>query len=416
VWTDTAGYVDPDTGVPLPTWGEAMSIRARQTRRGRVYDVRLRGLDGNEVSRTFTTKRAAILWEAEQRAAKLRGGWVDPQKAATITLEQLAGDWLEANPAKRESSLAREEIALKRHILPALGGRKVATIKPADVQGVVNGWKAAMAPSTVARTYSVLRAVLNLAVDRELLLRSPARGTRLPSVAAPQRRLPTLEDVVALAEAHPDEYEPMVWLGAVLGLRWGEVAGLRVGRVDVLRRTLTVAESLSRGRKGRSTVTAPKSEAGRRTLTVPAELATMLGDHLAARGLTGADADSYVFVAPQGGPLRHSNWLRRVWQPACVTAGLGRMVTVEGRRTKRYEGPGLHDLRRVNATALVAEGVDVKTAQARLGHSNPRLTLAIYAQSTEAADKAAADAMGARFLGARDERGMAGRSRDGRSA
>jgi integrase len=255
-----------------------------------------------------------------------------------------AGDWLEANPAKRESSLAREEIALIRHILPALGDRKVATIKPTDVQGVVDGWKAAMAPSTVARTYSVLRAVLNLAIDRELLLRSPARGTRLPCVAAPQRRLPSLADLVALAEAHPDDYEPM-WLGAVLGLRWGEVAGLRGGRVDVLRRTLTVAESLSRGRTGRSTVTAPKSEAGRRTLTVPAELATMLGDHLAARGLTGADADSYVFVAPQGGPLRHSNWLRRVWQPACVTAGLGRMVTVEGRRSKRHEGPGFHDLR-----------------------------------------------------------------------
>jgi integrase len=314
----------------------------------------------------------------------------------------------------RDAYLA--EIALKRHVLPALGDRKVATIRPADVQRIVNDWKATMAPSTVARTYSVLRAVLNLAVDRELLLRSPARGTRLPSVATPRHRLPTPEEVVALAAAHPDQYEPMVWLGVVLGLRCGEVAGLRVGRVDVLRRTLTVAEGVSRGRKGRSAVAAPKSEAGRRTLAVPAELAAMLGDHLAARGLTGADAEALVFVAPEGGPLRYSNWLRRVWQPACVGAGLGRMVEVEGRRTKRYEGPGFHDLRRVNATALVAEGVDVKTAQARLGHSNPRLTLAIYAQSTEAADKAAADAMGARFLGARDERGMAGRSRDGRSA
>jgi hypothetical protein len=96
----------------------------------------------------------------------------------------------------------------------------------------------------------------------------------------------------------------------------------------------------------------------------------------------------------RAGPLRHSNWLRRVWQPACVTAGLGRMVTVEGRRSKRYEGPGFHDLRRVNATALVGEGVAVKTPQVRRGHSNPRLTLALYAQSTEAADKAAAGALG----------------------
>jgi integrase len=271
-----------------------------------------------------------------------------------------------------------------------------------------------MAPSTVARTYSVLRAVLNLAIDRELLLRSPARGTRLPCAAAPQRRLPSLADLVALAVAHPDDYEPM-WLGAVLGRRWGEVAGLRGGRVEVLRRTLTVAESLSRGRTGRSTVTAPKSEAGRRTLTVPAELATRLGDHLAARGLTGAHADSYVFVAPQGGPLRHSNWLRQVWQPPCVTAGLGRVVTVEGRRSKRYEGPGFHDLRRVNATALAAEGVDVKTPQVRLGHSNPSANAGALRAVDGGGGQGGGRCPGARFLGARDERGVAGRSRDGRS-
>jgi hypothetical protein len=73
---------------------------------------------------------------------------------------------------------------------------------------------------------------------------------------------------------------------------------------------------------------------------------------------------------------------------------------------------------RANATALVAEGVDLKTAQARLGHSNPRLTLGLYAQATEAADRAAADRLGVWFLGDDDQadgetRGMdAGSPRD----
>ena len=53
--------------------------------------------------------------------------------------------------------------------------------------------------------------------------------------------------------------------------------------------------------------------------------------------------------------------------------------------------------------ALVAEGVDLKTAQARLGHSNPRLTLGLYAQATEAADRSAADRLGSWFLGADDQ-------------
>lgn len=62
-----------------------------------------------------------------------------------------------------------------------------------------------------------------------------------------------------------------------------------------------------------------------------------------------------------------------------------------------YEGLTFHDLRRANATALVQAGVDLKTAQARLGHSDPRLTLGIYAQTTTAADEGAAEALGAHF-------------------
>ncbi len=62
-------------------------------------------------------------------------------------------------------------------------------------------------------------------------------------------------------------------------------------------------------------------------------------------------------------------------------------------------GAGFHDLRRANATALVAAGVDIKTAQSRLGHSDPRLTLAAYARAVPEADRAAAELLGARFFG-----------------
>jgi integrase len=52
----------------------------------------------------------------------------------------------------------------------------------------------------------------------------------------------------------------------------------------------------------------------------------------------------------------------------------------------------------MNATGLVAEGVDIKTAQHRLGHSDPRLTLGIYAQVTTEGDRDAADRLAKRFL------------------
>jgi integrase len=170
----------------------------------------------------------------------------------------------------------------------------------------------------------------------------------------------------------------------MLGMRWGEVAGLRVRHVDFLAGTVAVAEQLTRGEHGRVLVGPPKSEAGRRVLAAPRALLDMLAAHFARRGLTGADGDAFVFVSPEGGLLRYSNWRRRVWLPACARAGLN--------------GLTFHDLRRAAATALVLEHVDMKTAQTVLGHSDPRLTLGLYAQSSSGAGRDAADRIGARFL------------------
>jgi integrase len=90
-----------------------------------------------------------------------------------------------------------------------------------------------------------------------------------------------------------------------------------------------------------------------------------------------------------------------------VAAGLGRLTTDKATGRKRYVGLGFHDLRRANATGLVADGVDIKTAQVLLGHSNPQLTLGLYAQAVVSMGEAAAEAMAARFLPpARDERAM----------
>ncbi len=105
--------------------------------------------------------------------------------------------------------------------------------------------------------------------------------------------------------------------------------------------------------------------------------------------------------------LRYSNWLRRQWYPAAVAAGVGAMVEDEQTGRTRYEGLGFHDLRRANATGLVAAGVDVKTAQAVLGHTDARVTLELYAQVVTEQHRKAADAMGARFVGGAP-RGIAG--------
>jgi integrase len=360
-----------------------LSIHSRSTSKGRVHEVRLRGPDGREVSRTFRTKREATEYEASQRTAKTRGAWVDP-RGANVTFAEVSGEWLKSNLAKRPSTRARDASALRVHVLPSLGHRRIGSLTPSDVRALVADWSARMAPRTVRRTYGALRAVVNYAVQNDLIGRSPCRGIKLPAIEPASVTILDPDDLVRLAHSMAGEFAPMVWLGAVLGLRWGEVAGLRVGRVDLLRRTITVAEQVTRGAGGVGFVSPPKSAAGRRTLSIPVELANLLSKHLSELGLTGATSNALLFAGSSGRPLDYSNWRRRVWVPAVERAGLGSL--------------GFHDLRRTNATAMVLEGVDVKTAQARLGHSDPRLTLAVYAQATGEGDRSAAQKLGARLM------------------
>ncbi len=99
--------------------------------------------------------------------------------------------------------------------------------------------------------------------------------------------------VVALADATDVDSRAMIYLGGVMGMRWSEIAGLRVGRLDLLARTLTVAETVA-ATGGFADV---RTSSSRRTLPISPFLVEMLAEHLARRGLTRSDADQLVFVA-----------------------------------------------------------------------------------------------------------------------
>lgn len=373
-----------------------MSIHLRWTKDGaRRYDVRLRDPSGRVYTRTFRTRRETEAFESDQRASRRRGLWLDPRQAEE-PLQAVAERWLDSNPAKRPSSRARDESALRTHILPALGDRSIGSLTPSDIQQCVNEWSQRLAPRSVRRVYQTLSAVLNAAVLDDRIARSPGRGIRLPAIQPTDRPVLTADQLADLADALGPDYGLMVHLGAVLGLRWGECAGIRVGRIDFDRATITITEQVTRGTGGRSAIGPPKSQAARRTLAAPSVLMVLLTNHLERRGLKTRDTDAFVFASSDGEHLDYSNWLHRIWYPARQQAGV--------------DWAQFHDLRRANATGLVLEGVDLKTAQTRLGHTDPRLTLGIYAQASTEADRQAAERLGDRFLPRRDNdsgRGLA---------
>jgi len=123
-----------------------------------------------------------------------------------------------------------------------------------------------------------------------------------------------------------------------------------------------------------------KSKAARRLLGMPDQLAAMLAEHLAQRGLTAADGEALVFASPKGGPLRYQNFMRRVWRPAVATAGL--------------ESVTAHDLRHTAATYLDAVGAPEQLIRRRLGHGSSDVTRRVYVHVLDDTDRAVTHALG----------------------
>ncbi len=344
------------------------------------YDVRTR-IDGRVVTRTFKKRKDADNYSNTIEADKLRGVVIDPRRSR-VTVTDLSKAWLASNPTKRPDTRATDDSHLRAHLIPAIGQQRISSVTPGQLQDLVNELSGRLAPKTVGRIYGVARAMFAYAVATDRLARSPCRGVKLPRVEVRARKVPSPEEVGGVAEATPAQYRAMVYLGADLGLRFSEVAGLRLGSLDLPGQALSIVETVTRDSKGSPVIGPPKSKASRRTVAVPTPLAAVLQDHVRSQALEGPGA--LLFTDSGGGPLRYANWRNRVWLPAC--------------RSAKVPGLGFHDLRRASATALVLDGVDLRTAGARLGHSDSRLTLELYAQVVADADRAAADSLGDRFM------------------
>lgn len=371
-------------------------IKRRETKtKGTDWHVRTR-VNGQPRRATFATKSAAARWLTEQDSGRFTGLGGDPRHRK-ITVEELAERWLASNPNKRPNTICTDSAALNR-ILPALKGRKIGGIEPHHVQALVNSWSD-LQGRTIKRYYGVLRALFELAVKNDWLPRTPCRGINLPRTERPKHYQLAPSAIQAIAQEMPEQYEPMIWLAAIRGLRWEEVAALRVGSFDFDASTLTVCETVIRDSQGRSLLSSPKSEASARVLHVPGSLLARVRRHMAAQGLTANDQASFLFTDAEGGLLRYSNWRNRVWIPACERAG--------------HPKAGFHGLRRATATALVQSGADPKVAQEVLGHSDSRLTLDIYAQSLPDTHRRAAEATASHIFprGARQKRATSGRKR-----
>lgn len=319
---------------------------------------------GRRHSRTFDLKRDARSWKAAQIANLNRGDWVDPKRGRQL-FAAFAQEMMELRRNLRSSTRDRDESYLRNHVLPAFGSWPVARIQPSDVETWVRllEREASLRPRTVRECHRILSSILRDAVERGLRKDNPCRSGRrakyLPRIEHVERQYRNAEEIEALARAMDPRFSALVYVGAYLGLRWGELAGLKRDNLDMLRRQVKVVGSLERTGGGFRYVEETKTMSSRRTLPMTSFITDQVAAHLA----TAPDSE-YVFPAPKGGFLYYQGFRRRFWNPAVERAGVGPFTP--------------HGLRHTCAALMIAQGANPITVQRRLGHKDIAITLRFY--------------------------------------
>jgi integrase len=262
-----------------------------------------------------------------------------------------------------------------------LGGVRLKELNALHVTNALKRLEGDEVSASMRRHASVtLRAARSYAVELKLIPHNPALAVPLPTKPRHKSQGLTPEQVAAFVEAaRGDRLYAMYLLAIDGGLREGELLGLTWKDVDTVRGTVTVNKALEEV-GGALTVKGTKNRSSERTVCLSQATVAALKAHreaMEAENHYGPDAT--VFCGSRRGQhLRKSDIFRHSFAP----------ILKKARVKFRF-----HDLRHASATLLLAGGVDIKTVQARLGHSAAAVTLDIYASAVDRGQQKAADTM-----------------------
>jgi integrase len=309
---------------------------------------------------------------------------------ANLTVERYLTAWL-ADSVKgtvSRATYAGYKRDVHHHIIPEFGRRKLKELTPGNIRRLYRKMaEKGLKDRSIEYVHTTLHKSLKAAVVDGLINHNPTDGVkplRTLTGAARESKALSHYQVKALLEAASDNrFEALYVVAIHTGLRRGELLGLRWTDVDLDAGTLQVRRSLDVD----GTFKTPKNRAARRTLKLTPRALDALKTHKvrqnAERLHTGSlwQDGSLVFPNAVGKPMNAGNLYRREFQPLLKSAGLA------------DEGFTIHSLRHTFATALAEKGVHPSTAQKMLGHSDIRMTLAIYTHATDDMQDAATAAL-----------------------
>ena len=340
--------------------------------------------DRHLADQTFDTKADAQSWLSEVETEIRRGRWIKPSSGRQL-FGAYVDDWLTQRYDIRPRTRELYGSLIKRHLKPSFEHVPLTDITTASIRR----WHAAIAkdqPTTAAKAYRLLRAILMTAAADGLILANPCLVKGAGQERAPERKIPTLETLGAIADALDGRYRALVYTAALAGLRAGELAGLERRHIDLVHRAITV-EQQAQVLVGRGRILGPpKSDAGKRTVAIPAQLADILDRHLAT--YVDPDPSAVVFTGEKGAPITTQHWSKK-FREAADDAGACHLH--------------FHDLRHLAGTLAAATGASTRELMARLGHSTPRASL-IYQHATERRDREIAAGIDAILRADKDSR------------
>jgi integrase len=326
-----------------------------------------------------------------------------PAQATNWQVEAFLKYWLEhiVKPSKKPKTYQGYELVARVHLIPQLGKKKLHKLTGADVRlfmkrlrntclcclhgyderrrdkarccAVGRCCKRLPSDRLVEQVHAVLRNALQAAVREEVLQRNVAKLVQVKGAQYDINRGATEEQARILLEAaKPTRLYALFVLALFLGLRRGELLGLKWEDIDWAENTVQVRRTLQRV-EGALQAVAPKTQRSRRTVPLITVCAEALRSHKRRQAMERLLAGEkwvdtgYVFTTEIGTPIEPDN-LRRIWYPLREAAGLGEMR--------------LHDLRHSCVTLLLRLGVPPHIVQAIVGHADIHVTMTIYAHAS----------------------------------
>jgi integrase len=355
----------------------------------------------------YGATKKEVLDELDRLRSEARVG--NLPDAAGLTVGQLLDRWLESSKATTETRTFEERKRLvNNHLRSRLGGLKLAKVNALHVESFYADLaRDSVGPTTVRHAADVLGVAFSHACNLKLIPFNPVAAIKKPKAPKRQMLFLTPEQVKILLDAAKGRpCNALVVLALATGCRQGELLALTWDDVDLPKATLTVRRSLAQT-DGGFEVKDPKTAASRRTITLPSLAVTVLTEHKAA-ALRAGLLDAPVFCTRDGNWLLKRNVLRSLRAVVRrANTPLGK-INRGGRPKKGEASPAkapfemlnliparlrFHDLRHTVASVLLSQGQSVRAVSQRLGHSNPALTLRVYAHCMPSDDPQLAAAL-----------------------